>query len=160
MFSKISTAAALLAASLASAVPTAANPALWAAEWPHTDFSRAAVDLAEIRSGGPPKDGIPAIDSPKFEQLSGGKAGGWAAQLAATEPVIGLDFGGEARAYPLRILMWHEIANDVVGGVPLAVTYCPLCNAAMVFDARVDGRALTFGTTGKLRHSDLVMYDR
>ena len=67
---------------------------------------------------------------------------------------------GDARAYPLRIMMWHEIVNDVIGGVPVAVTYCPLCNAAIVFDATIDGVATEFGTTGKLRYSDLVMYDR
>lgn len=68
--------------------------------------------------------------------------------------------GDDIRAYPLRILMWHKIVNDVVGGVPVAVTFCPLCNAAMGFDRRVDSQVLEFGTTGKLRYSDLVMYDR
>jgi len=74
--------------------------------------------------------------------------------------VIDLSVRDDPRAYPLRILIWHEITNDVVGGMPVAVTYCPLCNAALVFDRTVDGRALDFGTTGKLRNSDLVMYDR
>jgi len=68
--------------------------------------------------------------------------------------------GGETRAYPLQILIWHEIVNDELGGVPVAVTFCPLCNTAIAFDRRVEGRTLDFGTTGKLRHSDLVMYDR
>lgn len=67
---------------------------------------------------------------------------------------------GDARAYPLRILIWHEIVNDVVGSELLAVTFCPLCNAAIAFRRRVGGRVLDFGTTGKLRYSDLVMYDR
>jgi hypothetical protein len=80
--------------------------------------------------------------------------------LAPTEPVISVRIGSEARAYPLRIMIWHEIVNDAVAGVPIAVTWCPLCNSAVVFDRRLDGRTLTFGTTGKLRHSDLVMYDR
>jgi hypothetical protein len=80
--------------------------------------------------------------------------------LAPTEPVVGLTVNGTARAYPLSVLIWHEIVNDVIAGVPVAVTFCPLCNAAVVFDRRVDGRTLEFGTTGKLRHSDLVMYDR
>ncbi len=73
---------------------------------------------------------------------------------------MGLEINGDARAYPLRVLMWHEIVNDTVGDMPVTVTYCPLCNAALVFDRRVNGEADTFGTTGKLRNSDLVMYDR
>ncbi len=136
------------------APPAAANPELWRHEWPRTDFSKHSVPLEEIRSGGPPKDGIPSIDAPSFKPVAE------VPDLAETEPVIGLVLGGEARAYPLRILMRHEIVNDVVAGIPVAVTFCPLCNAAMVFDRRVDGRILEFGTTGKLRKSDLVMYDR
>jgi hypothetical protein len=124
-------------------------------EWPRTDFSRRTVDLAEIESGGPPKDGIPAIDRPRFVGARAARA--W---LHAREPVIVLRLRGEARAYPLQILMFHEIANDVVAGVPVAVTFCPLCNASIVFDRRVAGRVLDFGTTGRLRFSDLVMYDR
>ena len=138
----------------------AADPARWRAEWPKTDFAKSAVDFGSIRSGGPPKDGIPSIDRPKFETLMGGKASGWAADIADLEAVISVSIGGDARAYPLRILTWHEIVNDTVGGKPVAVTYCPLCNAALAFDRTVDGRTLDFGTTGKLRHSDLVMYDR
>jgi len=129
-------------------------PRSWERAWPRTDFSRHAVDLTEIISGGPPKDGIPSIDDPAFVPVAEED------RLAPQEPVIGLVVKGEARAYPLRILHWHEIVNDVIAGVPVAVTYCPLCNAAVVFDRRVDGQTLEFGTTGKLRHSDLVMYDR
>ena len=143
----------LLTVFLLLAVPAYADPAAWRAEWPRTDFAASAVDFAEIVSGGPPKDGIPAIDSPVFTPLA-------EIDIPGTEPVIGLILGGEARAYPLRVLMWHEIVNDEVGGVPVAVTYCPLCNAAVVYDRRVGDRVLDFGTTGKLRHSDLVMYDR
>ncbi len=80
--------------------------------------------------------------------------------LADTEPVVGRIINGKARAYPLRILTWHEIVNDELGGVPVAVTYCPLCNSAIIFDRRLDGKVLDFGTTGKLRHSEMVMYDR
>lgn len=130
--------------------------AAWAAvaeSW-KTDFDVRSVDLGEIVSGGPPRDGIPPIDDPRFEPLSA------AGRLADTEPVVGVVVGGDARAYPLRVLMWHEIVNDTVGGVPVAVTFCPLCNAAVVFDRRLDGMVLDFGTTGRLRHSDLVMYDR
>jgi hypothetical protein len=124
-------------------------------EWPRTDFSRRTVEFAEILSGGPPKDGIPALDRPRFVDALAARA--W---LRDAEPVIVLRAGGQARAYPLQILMFHEIVNDEVGGRPVAVTFCPLCNASIVFDRRVDGRTLDFGTTGRLRHSDLVMYDR
>ncbi len=132
----------------------AAAPERWRAEWPRTDFSKASVDLAEILSGGPPKDGIPSIDDPRFVPVAE------ADHLAPQEPVVGLAIDGDARAYPLRVLTWHEICNDVVGGAPVAVTFCPLCNSAIVYDRRVDGVATEFGVTGKLRHSDLVMYDR
>ncbi len=125
------------------------------AEWPNTDFSKSLVDLNEIISGGPPKDGIPAIDEPKF--VSPKEAIEW---LDAREPVIAVVIKDDARAYPLQILIWHEIANDVVGDVPVLVTFCPLCNSSLVFDRRVNGRVLDFGTTGRLRKSDLVMYDR
>ena len=80
--------------------------------------------------------------------------------LADTEPVVGPIINGKVRAYPLRILTWHEIVNDGLGSVPVTVTYCPLCNSAIIFDRRLDGKVLDFGTTGKLRHSDMVMYDR
>ena len=125
------------------------------AAWPDTDFSRALVDLDEIRSGGPPRDGIPPIDTPHF--VAGDEADEW---LDPREPVIVVSVAEETRAYPLQILIWHEIVNDTLGGVPLAVTFCPLCNASIVFDRRVGGRVLDFGTTGKLRKSDLVMWDR
>ncbi|MBM3486232.1 MAG: DUF3179 domain-containing protein [Alphaproteobacteria bacterium] len=129
-------------------------PRSWTFEWTRTDFTRTSVPFAEIPSGGPPKDGIPSIDAPRFVAIADAPA------LADNEPVIGFINGGDARAYPLRILTWHEIVNDVGGGRPVAVTYCPLCNAAIVFDRSVDGRTRSFGTTGKLRKSDLVMYDR
>ena len=147
----------LLIAAIAFAVPAVsalANPEHWKPEWPRTDFTKHSIDYGDVLSGGPPKDGIPSIDEPKFVKLSEIK------DIAATEPVIGLEVNGVARAYPLRVLTWHEIANDVIGGVPIAATYCPLCNAAIVFDRRVDGQVLEFGTTGKLRNSDLIMYDR
>ena len=124
-------------------------------EWPKTDFTKTSVDLGEIMSGGPPKDGIPAVDSPNFIGLS--EADEW---LDAREPVIVVDINGDARAYPLQILIFHEIVNDAIGEVPFSVTFCPLCNASIVFDRRVGGRLLDFGTTGRLRKSDMVMYDR
>jgi hypothetical protein len=101
-----------------------------------------------------PKDGIFPIDHPLFKVASEDK------EVAANEPVIGLEINGDARAYPQRILIWHEIVNDVVGGTPVTVTYYPLCNSAVVFDRRVPPHVLDFGTTSKLRNSDLVMYDR
>jgi hypothetical protein len=137
-----------------------ADPLSWRSEWPRTDFSKHGVSLAEIKSGGPSRDGIPAIDTPRFERLADGKATGWSAALGDNEPVIGLSIADDARAYPLCVLIWHEIVNDIVGGTPVIVTYCPLCNAALVFERSLDGRALDFGTTGKLLNSDLVMYDR
>ena len=128
---------------------------LLAKEWPRTDFKRSIVDLDEIRMGGPPRDGIPAIDRPGF--VSGAEAANW---ISAREPVIALTLDEEARAYPVQVLIWHEIVNVTIGDTPVAVTFCPLCNAAIVFERHVDGRVLDFGTTGKLRHSDLIMYDR
>ncbi len=123
-------------------------------EW-KTNFSKFSVPLNEIRSGGPPKDGIPPIDRPKFETVA--DAGKW---LKPAEPVVYVERAGDARAYPLQILIWHEIANDTVGGVPASVTFCPLCNTSITFDRRLEGQVYDFGTTGKLHKSALVMYDR
>ena len=120
-----------------------------------TDFKVRSIDLTELLRGGPSKGGIPSIDEPRFVPPE--EADGF---LGADEPVIALEIEGEARAYPLQILMWHEIVNDTVGGVPVAVTFCPLCNTAIVFDRRVDGAVRSFGVSGLLRQSDLVMYDR
>lgn len=123
-------------------------------EW-RTDFSKRSVPLVEIVSGGPSKDGIPAIDSPNFESVR--QAGGW---LKDPEPVVVVEAGGEARAYPIQVLIWHEIVNDRIGNRPVTVTFCPLCNTAIAFDGRVGDRVLTFGVSGRLRNSDMVMYDR
>jgi len=129
-------------------------------QWPKTDFTKSSVNLEEVLSGGPGKDGIPAIDSPKFESLNKHQTTNKHQPLNDTDPVIGIVLNGVAKAYPLRILIWHEIVNDVIAGVPIAVTYCPLCNTAIVFDRRINDQVLDFGTTGNLRHSDLIMYDR
>ncbi len=123
-------------------------------EW-RTDFSKHSVPLGAIIPGGPPKDGIPAIDRPQFDTVA--QADRW---LKPREPVILFEHAGDARAYPLQVLIWHEIVNDTVGGRPAVITFCPLCNTSIVFDRRVAGRVLDFGTTGRLRFSDLVMYDR
>ena len=120
-----------------------------------TDFSRHSVPYSEILSGGPPKDGIPAIDDPRFVSVE--DVDSW---LEPKEPVILFRVGDDVRAYPIQIVMWHEIVNDTVGGVPVVVTFCPLCNTAIAFERTVDGKELTFGTTGRLRLSNLIMYDR
>ena len=112
------------------------------------------VPLDKIKSGGPPKDGIPSIDNPKFVPVSESQF------VPDTTFVIGLDINGEKRAYPLFIMVWHEIVNDSVGGVPVAVTYCPLCFTNQVFERVIDGKEVEFGTSGKLYNSNLVMYDR
>jgi hypothetical protein len=115
---------------------------------------RPLVDPAEIIDAGPPPDGIPALADAYFERAD---TVGW---LTPDEPVLSLTLNGESRAYPVQVLIWHEIANDTVGGVAVAVTYCPLCTSAIAFDRHVAGRLVTFGTSGKLLQSDLVMYDR
>ena len=120
-----------------------------------TDFSRHTVPYSDVLSGGPPKDGIPAIDNPLF--ISVGEADEYLQDL---EPVIFFQIGEDARAYPLQVLTWHEIVNDVVDGQPVAITFCPLCNTAIAFEATFDGQELDFGTTGRLRFSNLIMYDR
>ena len=112
------------------------------------------VELDEIRSGGPPPDGIPSIDDPVFVPAADVDF------LAENEAVLALTVNGESRAYPVQIIMWHEIVNDTVGGVPVAVTYCPLCNSALVYDRDVGDLVLEFGTSGLLLNSSLVMYDR
>jgi len=120
-----------------------------------TDFSNSIISLDEILSGGPPKDGIPALDNPQFittkdENLNvGGK-----------EPVIVVKYSSITKIYPVQILTWHEIVNDNIAGLPIAVTYCPLCNTGIVFESRIDNFDLDFGTTGRLRYSNLIMYDR
>jgi len=134
---------------LGEASPPPSDAAAW-----KTDFSKHSVSLDEFQSGGPPKDGIPSIDIPQFTRAS---EIDW---IGEREPVIVLEVGGETRAYPIQILIWHEIANDQIGSTPIAVTFCPLCNTAIVFDRRIGDQTTTFGTTGKLRESDLVMYDR
>ena len=130
-------------------------PRFWTMEWPDTDFSQSSVDFIEILSGGPPKDGIPAVDDPQFIFVADVEG------IGAREPVVTVELEGEVpRAYPIRYLTWHEIVNDRIGDVPVSVTFCPLCNSAIVFDGRLDGKEYTFGVSGKLRNSDMIMYDR
>jgi hypothetical protein len=119
-----------------------------------TNFCIRSIDYAEILSGGPPPDGIPPLDDPSFDPIETGDE--W---LEDVQPVIALAVGDEVKAYPLAVLTRHEIINDEIGGVPVAVTFCPLCNAAIVFKREVDGQTLRFGVSGNLRNSDLIMWD-
>lgn len=121
----------------------------------NTNWNRRTIEYDEILSGGPPRDGIPSIDEPQFVPQE--EAAEW---LAPNEPVVALEINSEARAYPLQILTWHEIVNDTIDDVPVAVTFCPLCNSALTFDRRFEGQVFEFGTSGLLRNSDLIMYDR
>jgi len=113
------------------------------------------VPLENILSGGPPKDGIPSIDNPKF--ISASEADEF---LNADDLVLGIEVNGEAKAYPRKIVVWHEIVNDIVGGIPVTVTYCPLCFTGAAFERILGGDIVEFGVSGKLYNSDLVMYDR
>lgn len=121
----------------------------------HPSFPEPLVDPDEIISGGPPPDGIPPIDGPSFVSVE--EADEW---LADEEPLLYLEMNDEVHAYPIQIMIWHEIVNDTVGGVPVTVTYCPLCNSAVSFRREVNGQVTTFGTSGRLYASALVMYDR
>jgi hypothetical protein len=136
----------------AQSLPPGAPPALQQFD---TDHSKHNIDLTTLRSGGPPKDGIPSVDEPSFVSVDAARD--W---IAPQEPVIVFEHGGVARAYPLQILTHHEIVNDRVAGTPVAVTFCPLCYSALVFERWLDGEAVEFGVSGLLRNSDLVMYDR
>ncbi|MHC4323853.1 MAG: DUF3179 domain-containing protein [Planctomycetota bacterium] len=120
-----------------------------------TNTAKRTIELHELQRGGPGKDGIPAIDKPAFTDLKSAQK--W---LGPNEPVISLVIDNKSRAYPLQILIWHEIVNDTVAGIPVAVTFCPLCYSAIVFDRRVQDKTYSFGVSGMLRHSDMVMYDR
>ena len=117
---------------------------------------KSIVPLDQIVSGGPPPDGIPSIDNPKFAPVKEANM-----ILEDSELVVGININGDIRAYPLQILVWHEIVNDNVGGIPVAITYCPLCFTNQVFNRTLeDGTTVEFGTSGKLYNSNLVMYDR
>lgn len=130
--------------------PDNLNVANWS-----TDFCNGDVNFNEFLSGGPPKDGIPAVTNPPLESID--DASEW---MNDRSPVIAVEIEGEARAYPQGILIWHEIANDEIAGIPIAVTFCPLCNSSITYDRRVNGVVLEFGVSGFLRNSDMVMFDR
>lgn len=119
-----------------------------------TDGVKHLIPLDKIKGGGPPKDGIPSIDNPVFASVEDSSF------MSDSDTVIGLEINGEVKAYPLFILVWHEIVNDYVGGIPVLVTYCPLCYTNQVFERIIDGQEVEFGTSGKLYNSNLLMYDR
>jgi len=157
----IAAALGLVAATGLAVLPALAAdvPGQWKRAWPNTDFSRMSVDPAEIFSGGPPRDGIPAISNPTIIPAASETA------IGPREPVMSIEIEGmPARAYPVRYLMWHEIVNDRIRDRPVAVTFCPLCNSGLIFDLRlpsIEGHMeLEMGVTGMLRFSDMVMYDR
>ena len=118
------------------------------------DLSTALIDVDDILQGGPPRDGIPSIDKPVFVSTRA------VDYLRDDDIVVGLVFDGKARAYPLRILIWHEIVNDTFADANVAVTYCPLCGTSMVFSRDINGKTRTFGVSGLLYQSDVLFYDR
>ena len=117
------------------------------------DLSNASIPVDEIKDGGPPKDGIPAIDQPEFKKAS-------AVQLDEQTRVMGVKVNEVAKAYPVPIMNYHEIVNDMFAGRPVVVTYCPLCGSGIAFDAAIDGERKTFGVSGLLYNSDVLLYDR
>jgi hypothetical protein len=121
--------------------------------WPKTDFSKSSITLDDITSSGAPKDGRPSIDKPQF--IAANKVD----NFNPTEPVISITINRDVRAYPLRILMWHGVVNDIVGGTPVAITYDPLCNTSIVYERTVDEKVLQLGTTGQLYNSNMLIYD-
>lgn len=151
--------ALLLAALSVAAAPALGGPAAGPdpAQYNGFDLRDALVPLAAIEHGGPPRDGIPAIDRPKFVAAA-------RTSLRPADRVLGLEHRGVARAYPVRILNWHEVVNDRLGGDPVTITYCPLCGTGMAFGARVPAaggaRDLSFGVSGLLFNSDVLLYDR
>jgi len=118
------------------------------------DLQQALIPAEQIMAGGPAKDGIPAIDRPRFVDAA------QATFLKPEDMVLGLVRQGIARAYPLRILNWHEVVNDQLGQEPITITYCPLCGTGVAFDRRVKGRLLNFGVSGLLYNNDVLLYDR
>jgi len=114
----------------------------------------ALIPVNDIKKGGPPRDGIPSLDYPEFIAADD------ANYLKGRDRVLGVSINGTARAYPIRILNYHEIVNDVIGGTPVVVTYCPLCGSGTAFEATIDGRSHEFGVSGLLYNSDVLMYDR
>lgn len=128
-------------------------PARLSSSFPEVDFSKNTIDLSRVLSGGPGRDGIPALSSPPFISLE-------AAESAGDEQGILVEFDEQRRFYPFRILVWHEIVNDSIGDNHFAVTFCPLCGSSIVFDREVDGKVLEFGVSGFLYESNMIMFNR
>lgn len=120
-----------------------------------SDGTKYIINPDEIISGGPPKDGIPSIDNPKFVSVQ--EADQW---IQDNELVLAIIYKDVKRVYPLQILVWHEIVNDFIAGDPILITYCPLCGSGIAYERKLDGEVVEFGTSGKLYNSNLVMYDR
>lgn len=118
------------------------------------ELDDALIPANQIFSGGPEKDGIPAIDNPKFVKI---RAAGF---MKDGDRVLGITINGESKAYPIKILNWHEIVNDSIADVSFAITYCPLCGTGIAFDSNISGQILNFGVSGLLYNSDVLLYDR
>ena len=131
-----------------------ATATLRAQEMNGFDLKESLIPRVQIYAGGPPKDGIPAIDKPEFLPA------GAASFMHAEDSVLGLVRNNTARAYPIRVLNWHEVVNDRIGNDAVTITFCPLCGTGVAFDSRVDGRVLSFGVSGLLYNSDVLLYDR
>ncbi len=149
----ISLIGAIVCATGASLPAQGQNIFEWLDEFPRTDFAQRSISFGEIFTGSPRRDTIAPIYRPAFTQT---RAVGYIGPL---EPVLSIGINGDYRAYPLRVLLFREIVNDTVGGVPVLVTYCPLCNSGVVYDRRLDGQTLTFGNAGRLRLMDMVIFD-
>jgi len=119
------------------------------------DGTKYIIHPSKLQSGGPPKDGIPSIDNPKFVSVD--EADEW---IKDNELVMGIEYKGTSRAYPLQIMVWHEIVNDEIAGDPILITWCPLCGSAIAYESTINGEEVEFGTSGKLYNSNLIMYDR
>jgi len=128
---------------------------LFAASKNGFDLSNSEISASKIKSGGPPRDGIPAIDRPRFVTIANA-----AEFMQAQDRVIGLKIKDQWRAYPIKILNYHEIVNDNIDGQGVLISYCPLCGTAMAFRSTVNGQDLSFGVSGLLYNSDVLMYDR
>ncbi len=131
-----------------------ASPFVSGQEMNGFDLKDSLIPVTQINFGGPDKDGIPSIDKPQFVTA------GFAAFLRNQDQVLGLKSGNVVRAYPVRILNWHEVVNDRIDGKPVVITFCPLCGTGVAFDALVAGRSLSFGVSGLLYNSDVLLYDR
>ena len=118
-----------------------------------TDFSKTSIDIKKIKNGGPPKDGIPSIDKPKFEALN-------ATQFPDDAEGILVQHDGQQRFYPYNIIVFHELVNDSLGDYHILVSYCPLCGSGIVFNRKIKGKIYDFGVSGYLFESNLLMYDR